>query len=101
MQPDGKTVVLKDLLKLCINWPMDFKYYSSPEERDLDGANRREDNETGERRNGLLQRDSNEEQESMGSLSSLSSLPLSHLLLSLFMLRFFVTFVAQLGSSFL
>ena len=101
MTPDSKMVNMNRLQQLCINWPMDFKYYSSPEERDLDGASRREDNETGERLNGLLQRDSNEEQESMGSLSSLSSLPLSHLLLSLFMLRFFVTFVAQLGSSFL
>ena len=51
MKPDDKAVVLKDLQKLCINWPMDFKYYSSLEERDLDGANRREDNETGERLN--------------------------------------------------
>ena len=52
MNPDDKTVVLKQLQKLCINWPMDFKYYSSLEERDLDGANRREENETGERLNG-------------------------------------------------
>ena len=101
MKPEDKTCFLKHLKKLCINWPMDFKYYRSLEERDLDGASRREENETGERLNGSLQRDSNEEQESMGSLSSLSSLPLSHLLLSVFMLRFFVTFVAQLGSSFL
>ena len=76
MTPDSKMVNMNRLQQLCINWPMDFKYYSSPEERDLDGASRREDNETGERLNGLLQRDSNEEQESMGSLSSLSSLPL-------------------------
>ena len=76
MTPDDKTVVLKQLQKLCINWPMDFKYYSSLEERDLDSANRREENETGERLNGSLQRDSNEEQESTGSLSSLSSVPL-------------------------
>ena len=76
MTGGDKRLVLEQLQKLCINWPMDFKHYSSLEERDLDGANRREDNETGERLNGLLQRDSNEEQESMGSLSSLSSLPL-------------------------
>ena len=76
MKPDDKVLVLEQLQKLCINWPMDFKHYSSLEERDLDGANRREENETGEGLNGSLQRDSNEEQESMGSLSSLSSLPL-------------------------
>ena len=76
MKPDEKIVVLKQLQQLCINWPMDFKYYSSVEEKDLDGGSRREENETGERLNGSLQRDSNEEQESMGSLSPLSSLPL-------------------------
>ena len=51
MKSDDKTAVLKQLKKLCLNWPMDFKYYTSDEERDLDGANRREDNETGERLN--------------------------------------------------
>ena len=76
MKPDDKVLALEQLQKLCINWPMDFKYYSSLEERDLDGANRREENETGEGLNGSLQRDCNEEQDSMGSISSLSSLPL-------------------------
>ena len=76
MKPDDKVLVLEQLQKLCINWPMDFKYYNSIEERDLDGANRREENETGEGLNGSLQRDCNEEQDSMGSISSLSSLPL-------------------------
>ena len=51
MKPDERTCFLKQLKKLCINWPVDFKYDRSLEERDLDGANQREDNETGERLN--------------------------------------------------
>ena len=51
MKPDDKSDEMKKMRNLCINWPMDFKYYSSLEERDLDGANRREENETGERIN--------------------------------------------------